>query len=156
VHGAAILGGVLDALYLLGRWDEIQARASAALDDEPEPWSMVPVRMPRCRVALARGNFTAAATDLAAMTAVPGATDDAHYGADLATLDATLGAARGDLAHATARARDALKIVATTDEVASAGDRALAVRIEADTLDAARLTAHRPTPQPAGPAPSAS
>ena len=121
VHGAAILGGVLDALYLLGRWDEIQARASAALDDEPEPWSMVPVWMPRCRVALARGNLTAAATDLAAMTAVPGATNDAQYGADLATLDATLGAARGDLAHATARAGDALKIVATTDEVARPG-----------------------------------
>jgi ATP/maltotriose-dependent transcriptional regulator MalT len=147
VHGAAILGGVLDSLYLLGRWDEIQARASAALDDEPEPWSMVPVRMPRCRVALARGNFTAAATDLAAMTAVPGATDDAHYGADLATLDATLGAARGDLAHATARAGDALKIAATTDEVAlHLGTAAPAVRIEADTLDAARLTAHRADP----------
>jgi tetratricopeptide (TPR) repeat protein len=147
VHGAAILGGVLDALYLLGRWDEIQARASAALDDEPEPWSMVPVRMPRCRVALARGNLTAAATDLAAMTAVAGATDDAQYGADLATLDATLGAARGDLAHATARAGDALKIVATTDDVARhLGTAALAVRIEADTLDAARLTAHRADP----------
>ncbi len=32
VHAAAILGSVLEALYLLGRWDEIQARASAALD----------------------------------------------------------------------------------------------------------------------------
>jgi len=57
----------LEALYLLGRWDEIQARANAALDAEPEQWSMINVRMPRCRVALARGNLTAAA-DLAAMT----------------------------------------------------------------------------------------
>jgi DNA-binding CsgD family transcriptional regulator/tetratricopeptide (TPR) repeat protein len=147
VHGAAILGGVLQALYLLGRWDEIQARASAALDGEPEPWSMVPVRMPRCRVALARGNLTAAAADLAAMTAVPGVADDAAYGADIAALDATLAAARGNLEHATTRAGDALKIVANTDDVARhLGLAAIAIRIEADALDAARLTGHRADP----------
>jgi hypothetical protein len=57
VHAAAILGGLLEALYLLGRWDEVQARARAALDSEPEPWSMIPVRVPRCRVALARSDL---------------------------------------------------------------------------------------------------
>ncbi len=145
--GAAILGSVLDALYQLGRWDEIQARASAALDAEPEPWSMIAVRMPRCRVALARGNLAAAAADLAAMTAVPGATDDAYYGADLAALDATLAAVRGDLAHANARVGDALKIAASTDDLAQhLGIAALAIRIEADALDAARLTGHRADP----------
>ncbi len=147
VHAAAILGSVLEALYLLGRWDEIQARASAALDGEPEPWSMVPARMARFRVTLARGNLTAAAADLAAMTAVPGATSDAHYGADLAALDATLAAARGDLACAAARAGDALKIAASTDDVAcQLGIAALAVRTEADALDAARLTGYRADP----------
>jgi DNA-binding CsgD family transcriptional regulator len=147
VHAAAILGGVLEALYMVGRWDEIQARASAALDGEPEPWSMIPVRMPRCRVALARGDLTAAAADLAAMTAVPGATGDAHYGADLAALDAALTAARGDLARASERADGALKIAASTDDVARhLGIAALAVRIEADALTAARLTAHRASP----------
>ena len=144
---AAILGSVLEALYQLGRWDEIQARASAALDDEPEPWTMVGVLMPRCRVALARGDLTAAASDLAAMSAVPGTTDDIYYGADLAALDATLAAARGDLIRAAARAGDARKIVASTDEVARhLGIAALAVRIEADALDAARLTGHRADP----------
>jgi hypothetical protein len=147
VHAAAILGGILQALYQLGRWDEIQARASAALDSEPEPWSMIPIRMPRCRVALARGNLTAAAADLAAMTAVPGAAGDAHYGADLAALDAALAAARGDLARATARAGDALAIAASTDDMARhLGIAALAVRIEADALDAARLTGRRADP----------
>ena len=144
---AAILGSVLEALYQLGRWDEIQARTSAALDDEPEPWTMVGVLMPRCRVALARGDLTAAASDLAAMSAVPGTTDDTYYGADLAALDATLAAARGDLIRAAARAGDARKIVASTDEVARhLGIAALAVRIEADALDAARLTGHRADP----------
>src|SRR6266699_3905242 len=51
------------ALGLVGRWDEIQSRARAALEDEPEPWSVVSVRIPRCRVALARGDLTAAAAD---------------------------------------------------------------------------------------------
>jgi DNA-binding CsgD family transcriptional regulator/tetratricopeptide (TPR) repeat protein len=144
---AAILASVLEALYQLGRWDEIQARASAALDDEPEPWTMVGVLLPRCRVALARGNLTAAAADLAAMTAVPGTTDDAYYGADLAGLDAALAAARGDLDRATGRAGDALVIAASTDDVARhLGIAALAVRIEADALDAARLTGHRADP----------
>ena len=147
VHAAAILGSVLQALYLLGRWDEIKARAGAALDYAPEPWSMVPVRMARCRVELARGNLTAAAADLAAMTAVAGAIDDAHYGADLAALDAELAAAGGNLAHATACACDALKIAANTDDVArQLGIAALAIRIEADALDAARLTGHRADP----------
>ncbi len=145
--GAAILGSFLEALYQLGRWDEIQSRASAALDDQPEPWSVVSVRIPRCRVALARGDLTAAAADLTAMTAVPGATDDTYYGADLAALDATLAAARGDLARATARAGDALKIAASSDDVARhLGIAALVIRIEADALDAARLTAHRADP----------
>jgi DNA-binding CsgD family transcriptional regulator len=143
----AILGSILEALYLLGRWDEIQARASAALDDEPEPWSVVVVRVRRCQVALARGDLAVAAADLAAMAAVPGATGDAYYGADLAALDARLAAARGDLARATARAGDALKIIASTDDVGrhlSIG--AIAVRIEADALDAARLTGQRADP----------
>jgi DNA-binding NarL/FixJ family response regulator len=144
VHGAAILGGVLEALYLLGRWDELQTRAHAALDREPEPWSTVPVRMPRCRVALAHGDLTLAAADLAAMTAVPGAVDDAHYGVDLAALDATLAAARGDLAHATTRASDALKIAAAAEDLGRhLSTAALAVRIEADALDTARLRGHR-------------
>jgi DNA-binding CsgD family transcriptional regulator len=145
--GAAILGSLLEALYLLGRWDEIKARASAALEAEPEPWSAVSILMPRCRVALARGDLTAAAADLAAMTAVPGATGDAYYGADLAALDATLAAARGDLARATARAGDALKMAASTDDLGQhLGIAALAIRIEADALDAARLTGHRADP----------
>ena len=147
VHAAAILGSVLEALYLLGRWDEIQARASAALNAEPEPWSMIPVRIPRCRAALARGNLTAAAADLATMTAVPGATGDAHYGADLAALEAALAAARGDLQLASAQAAGALKIAASTDDVAGHLDiAALAIRIEADALDADRLTGHRADP----------
>ncbi len=147
VHGVAIVGYLLEALYLLGRWDQIQARASAALDAEPEPWSMIQIRMRRCRVALARGQLTAAAADLGAMTAVPGATGDAYYGADLAALDAALAAARGDLEHAGARADDALKIIASTDDVARHLDiAALAVRIQADALDAARLTGHRADP----------
>ncbi|HEY5990781.1 MAG TPA: response regulator transcription factor, partial [Streptosporangiaceae bacterium] len=147
VHASAILGSVLAALYLLGRWDEIQTRASAALDGEPEPWSMIPVRIPRCLVALARGNLTAAAADLAAMTAVPGATGDAHYGADLAALDAMLAAAHADLARATARAGDALKIITSTDDTARhLAIAALAIRIEADALEAARLTGHRADP----------
>ena len=37
VHGAAILGSVTEALYLLGRWDELDARASAALTPNPRP-----------------------------------------------------------------------------------------------------------------------
>ena len=37
VHGAAILGSVSEALYLLGRWDELDARASAALTPNPRP-----------------------------------------------------------------------------------------------------------------------
>jgi DNA-binding CsgD family transcriptional regulator len=142
--GAAILGSVLEALYLLGRWDEIPARANAALESEPEPWSMVAVRMPRCRVALARGDFAAATGDLAMMTAVPGATCDAYYGADLAALDAALAVSGGDLARAGARANDALKIITSTDDVGRhLGIAALAVRIEADSLDAARLTGRR-------------
>jgi DNA-binding CsgD family transcriptional regulator len=142
--GAAILGSVLEALYLLGRWDKIPARANAALESEPEPWSMVAVRMPRCRVALARGDLAAATGDLAAMTAVPGATSDAYYGADLAALDAALAVSGGDLARAGARANDALKIITSTDDVGRhLGIAALAVRIEADSLDAARLTGHR-------------
>jgi DNA-binding CsgD family transcriptional regulator len=105
---------------------------------------MIPVRMPRCRVALARSDLTAAAADLAAMTAVPGAAGDAHYGADLTALDAMLAAAHGDLARAAARADEALKIAASTDDVARyLRIAALAVRIEADTLDAARLTGRR-------------
>jgi DNA-binding CsgD family transcriptional regulator len=144
---AAILGSVLEALYQLGRWDEIQTRASAELDDEPELWSMVGVLIPRCRVALARGNLTAAAADLAAMTAVPGATGDAYHGSDLAALDAMLAAARGDLMRAAARVGDALKIAASSDDVARhLCIAALAVRVEADALDAARLTAHRADP----------
>jgi DNA-binding CsgD family transcriptional regulator/tetratricopeptide (TPR) repeat protein len=146
-HAAAILGSVLEALYQLGRWDEIQARVTAALDDEPEPWPAVAVLIPRCRVALARGDLTVAAADLAAMTAVPGAVGDAYYGADLAALEATLAAARGDQALATARVGDALTIAASTDDLARhLSLAALAVRIEADTLDSARLTGHRADP----------
>jgi len=141
------LGSVLEALYLLGRWDEIQARANAALDAEPEQWSMINVWMPRCRVALARGNLIAAAADLAAMTTVPGATGDAHYGADLAALEAALAAARGDLQSASARAGEALEIAASSDDVAGhLGIAALAIRIKADALDAAQLTGHRASP----------
>ena len=144
VHAAAILGSLLEALYLLGRWDELQERASEALDTEPEPWSMMPIRLTRCRVALARGDLTAVAAELAAMTAVPGSTGDAYYGADLATLDAALAAARGELQRASARADDALRIAASTDDLAQQlGIAALAVRIEADTLDSARLTGRR-------------
>ncbi len=143
----AILGSVLEALYLLGRWDELQSRASAALEAEPEPWSAVSVRIPHCRVALARGDLSAAAADLAAMTAVPGATGDAYYGADLAALDAVLAAARGDLAGAAARAGDAFTIAVGADDAARClGIAALATRIQADGLDAARLTAHRADP----------
>jgi DNA-binding CsgD family transcriptional regulator len=140
----AILGCVSEALYLLGRWDEITTRASAALDGEPEPWPAVAVRITRCRIALARGDLAAATADLAAMTAVPGATSDAYYGPDLAALDAALAAAHGDLARAGARADDALKIITGTDDVGRhLGIAALAVRIEADSLDAARLTGRR-------------
>jgi DNA-binding CsgD family transcriptional regulator len=147
VHAAAILGSLLDALYLLGRWDELHARASAALDAEPEPWSMIAVRMPRCRVELARGDLTAAAADLAAMTAVSGATGDAHYGADLAELEAALAAARGNPQAAHAQADAALNITASADDVARhLSIAALAIRIEADALDAARLTGHRADP----------
>jgi DNA-binding CsgD family transcriptional regulator len=144
---AAILGSVLEALYLLGRWHELQSRANAALEAEPEPWSAVSVRIPRCRVALARGDLAAAAADLAAMTAVPGATSDPYYGADLAALDAALAAARGDLAGAAARAGDAFTIAAAADDIVRClGIAALAIRFEADGLDAARLTAHRSDP----------
>jgi len=147
VHAAAILGTVLEALYLLGRWDEIQERASEALDAEPEPWSMVPIRLPRCRVALARGDLTAAAAELAAMTAVSGATGDTHYGAHLAALEAAIAAASGDLQRARARVGDALQIAANTDDLAlHLRIAALAVRIEADTLDAARLAGQRADP----------
>jgi len=144
---AAILGSILEALYQLGRWDEVQARALDALEDEPEPWTMVAIRIPRCRVALARGDLTAAAADLAATTAVRGATGDAYYGADLAALDAALAVARSDLAHASARADDALKIITSTDEVARhLRIAALAVRIDADGLDAARRAGGRADP----------
>jgi DNA-binding CsgD family transcriptional regulator/tetratricopeptide (TPR) repeat protein len=147
VHAAAILGSLLDALYLLGRWDELHARAGAALDAEPEPWSMIPVRMSRCRVELARGDLTAAAADLAAMTAVPGATGDAHYGAGLAELEAALAAAHGNPQVARALADAALNIAASADDVARhLGIAALAIRVEADALDAARLTGHRTDP----------
>jgi DNA-binding CsgD family transcriptional regulator len=146
-HATAILGGVLEALYQLGRWDEIHARVTTALNDESEPWPTVAVLMARCRVALARGDLNAAAADLAAMTAVPGATGDAYYGADLASLDAALAAARGDLALATARAGDALTIAASTDDlVRHLGLAAMAIRIEADTLDSARHSGHRADP----------
>src|SRR5262245_2473260 len=108
---------------------------------------MINVRMPRCRVAMARGNLTAAAADLAAMTTVPGATGDAHYGADLAALEAALAAARGDLQSASARAGEALEIAASSDDVAGhLGIAALAIRIKADALDAAQLTGHRASP----------
>jgi DNA-binding CsgD family transcriptional regulator len=81
------------------------------------------------------------------MTAVPGATADAYHGADLAALDAALAAARSDLAGAAARAGDAFRIAAGADDVARClGIAALAIRIEADGLDAARLTAHRAEP----------
>jgi DNA-binding CsgD family transcriptional regulator/tetratricopeptide (TPR) repeat protein len=144
---AAILGRFLEALYLLGRWDEVQARASAAVADEPEPWNVVMVRIPRCRVALARGDLAGAAADLAAMTAVPGATGDAYHGATLASLDAALSAARGDLAGAAGRADNALKIISATDDVMRhLSITALAVRIEADAVDAARLTGRRADP----------
>src|SRR5262249_54909321 len=107
---------------------------------------MINVRMPRCRVALARGNLTAAA-DLAAMTTVPGATGDAHYGADLAALEAALAAARGDLQSASARAGEALEIAASSDDVAGhVGIAALAIRGQAAALDAAQLTGHRASP----------
>ena len=144
VHGAAILGSILEALYLLGRWDEIQHRASAALDAEPEPWSMIPLRLTRCRVALARGDLTAAAADLAAMSAVPGATSDTDYGTDLATLDAALAAASGDLPRASIRAENALQITASADDLTRhLGVVAVAVRIEADSFDSARLGGQR-------------
>jgi DNA-binding CsgD family transcriptional regulator len=144
VHGAAISGSISQALYLLGRWDEIQHRAAAALDTGPEPWSMIPVRLIRCRVLLARGDLTAAADELAAMSAVPGATSDASYGADLAVLDASLAAGRGDLQRARTRADAALQIVGSTDDLARhLAITALAVRIQADTLDSARLTGQR-------------
>ncbi|MGN6682324.1 MAG: helix-turn-helix transcriptional regulator, partial [Streptosporangiaceae bacterium] len=144
VHAAAILGSILEALYLLGRWDEIQHRASAALDAEPEPWSMIPLRLTRCRVAVARGDITPAAADLAAMSAVPGATSDTDYGTDLATLDAALAAASGDLPRASIRAENALQIAASADDLTRhLGVVAVAVRIEADSFDSARLGGQR-------------
>jgi len=142
---AAILGSVLQALYLLGRWDEAQARARAALEDEPEPWNVVAIRIPCCRIALARGDLASAAADLAGMTAVSGATSDAYYGAGLASLDAALSAAYGNLAGAAARAENALQIIRTTDDVGHhLSIAALAVRIEAEALEAARITGRRP------------
>ena len=147
VHGAAILGSVSEALYLLGRWDDLNARAGAALDAEPEAWSMISIRMARCRVALARGNLTTAAADLAAMTTVPGAAGGTHYGSDLAALEAMLAAARGDLVSASVSAAEALTIASSCDDVLPhLVFAALAVRIEADALDAARLTGHRADP----------
>ena len=81
------------------------------------------------------------------MTAVPGATGDSYYGADLAALDAALAVARGDQTLATARAGDALTIAASTHDLARhLSIAALAVRIEADTLDSARLTGYRADP----------
>ncbi len=81
------------------------------------------------------------------MTAVPGATSDPYYGADLAALDAALDAARGDLAGAAARAGDAFTIAAAADDIVRClGIAALAIRFEADGLDAGRLTAHRSDP----------
>jgi DNA-binding CsgD family transcriptional regulator len=138
---------VSEALYLLGRWDDLNARAGAALDAEPEAWSMISIRMARCRVALARGNLTTAAADLAAMTTVPGAAGGTHHGSDLAALEAMLAAARGDLVSASVSAAKALTIASSCDDVLPhLVFAALAVRIEAAALDAARLTGHRADP----------
>jgi DNA-binding CsgD family transcriptional regulator len=146
-HAAAVLGNLLEALFLLGRWDELLVRASAALEEEPELRVAVSIRTPRCRVALARGNLSAAAADVAAITSALGATLDSYDSSRLAVLEAMLANARGDVQSASTQARNALKIAAGTDDVsAHLETAALAIRIEADALDAARLTGRRADP----------
>jgi DNA-binding CsgD family transcriptional regulator/tetratricopeptide (TPR) repeat protein len=147
VHGPVILGNALLARYLLGRWDEVDRLARAALDTGPEGMSSVPLRLARARVMLARGHFGTAAEDLTALRTVLDGTDDLQYGAQVAALWAGQAVARGD--HAEAR-------VALRDELARSADRddlglhlelaACAIGVEADALDQARLNGRRTDP----------
>ena len=147
VHGPVILGGALLARYLLGRWDEVARLASEALDTGPEGMSSVPLRLARARVMVARGHFGTAAEDLAALRAVLGGTGDLQYGAQLATLEAGLTAARGDHAEARVALREELARSADHDDMALHLDlAACAIRVEADALDQGRLHGRRTDP----------
>jgi DNA-binding CsgD family transcriptional regulator len=147
VHGPVILGGVLLAWYLLGRWDEVDRLASEALDTGPEGMSSVPLRLARARVALARGHFGTAAGDLTALRAVLDGTDDLQYGAQAAALRAGQAAARGDHAEARVALRDELARSADHDDMALHLElAACAIRVEADALDQARLNGRRTDP----------
>ena len=74
------------------------------------------------------------------MTAVPGATSDAYYGASIASLDAALSAACGDLAGAAGQVDNAVRIISATDDAARLTARRAdpaATRIRAERIRAA-------------------
>jgi DNA-binding CsgD family transcriptional regulator len=145
-YASAVLGNVLDALYLLGQWDEIESRAGAALDFSPEPRSTINWSAARCQVALARGDLIAA-DGHAALTTLPGSTHDPQHAPVLSALQASVAAARGDLTTARIRVGDALDLIDETDDILVHLQIAgIAVRIEADALDAALLTGRRADP----------
>jgi DNA-binding CsgD family transcriptional regulator/tetratricopeptide (TPR) repeat protein len=147
VHGPVILGGALLARYLLGRWDEVERLASQALQNEPEGMSLVPLRLVRARVTLARGQLAAAAADLTALRAILGGTDDLQYGAWVAVLRARQAAAGKQHDEARAELRDVLARSAGRDDIALHLELAAsAISIEADALDQARLSGRRADP----------
>jgi DNA-binding NarL/FixJ family response regulator len=147
IYAAALLGAVLTAMYLRGDWDEIETRSAVALDRAPEAWSTLPLRIPRCRLALDRGDVARATRELEAMSVVPGAADDTQFGPVLASLEAALAGARGDLAAARQAVDRALALVAATDDLGAHLEiAAVAIRIEADAVEVARRSGRRPDP----------
>ncbi len=144
VHVPVILGGALQAWYLLGRWEEAVQLASQALAAEPEGMSAVPLRLARARVGLARGRLGPAAADVAALRAILDGTDDLQYGAQASALRASLAAARGQHAEARAVLRAELVRAAGRDDMALHLElAACAISVEAHALSQALRTGRR-------------
>jgi tetratricopeptide (TPR) repeat protein len=147
VFAAPLLGNVLGGLFLLGRWEELDARFAAGLETEPTSWAAVPMRSAHCRVALARGDLATADDDIAAMSTHPGIAGDQQFGPVLHMLRDELAAARGDHAAARGAVDETLHLVRTGDDLfAHLSVAGLGVRVEADALDAARLAGRRTEP----------
>ncbi|MGW7686293.1 helix-turn-helix transcriptional regulator [Kribbella sp. NPDC054772] len=87
------------ALLVLGRWDEAQQVAYAALADGPSPWYAACLRIALAEIAVGRGNYAEASDHLAGMVA-PQSGAASELSLQRLPIEVALEMGRGDLARA--------------------------------------------------------
>jgi DNA-binding CsgD family transcriptional regulator/tetratricopeptide (TPR) repeat protein len=143
-YGAVLAATLANTLFRSGRWGEADPVIEAALADRPTGAAAIELLLARCRLAVGRGEFTAAHADLERADHSWTQAVAPRYQAPLLTLAAGLALWEGQIGEAREAVIRALALVAGSDDVWLVAPLLWhGVRAEADQAERARAVGGR-------------